>query len=157
MINQTDWNQSKVKIGASLTVSWTMCIFLFWLFLTGVQCSAQWWRQWHTWYLNITEYHGETNCIEHPRYLHTTHSIQHSQKTLAHTIMRDFSICLSLTVILSCFVFPTSSVTCYACSKGQVTPTGDCEEARRTQYCGGQEWCFKQWRGQQDNLTGRIK
>ena len=58
-------------------------------------------------------------------------------------------------MILLYFVSPASSVTCYACNKGQVTPTGDCQESGQTQYCQEQEWCFKQWRGQEDNLTGR--
>merc|ERR1712150_100393 len=72
---------------------------------------------------------------------------------IQHT-MREFSICLLLAVILFQFVCPASSATCYVCTKGQVGPGGHCEEAGQTQYCRGQEWCFKQWRGHRDNTTG---
>merc|ERR1712176_1300462 len=98
------------------------------------------------------QYHGHHNCIEYPRYLHTTH-----QQDLTSYTMRYISPSLMLTVVVTLlhFLSPVSSITCYACTKTQVTSSsGDCQESHRTQFCKEKEWCFKQWRGQEDNMTG---
>ena len=61
---------------------------------------------------------------------------------------------LMLVVMLTVGVRHTGGVTCYTCKVGEVNTNGTCQEEHKAEYCQGQEWCFKQWRGTPDDFRG---
>ena len=60
-------------------------------------------------------------------------------------------------VMLSCSVMSVRSITCYTCQADLVASNGTCQEPHKAQYCEENDWCYKTWRGPEDNIAGERR